>query len=217
MNENPLPLALQETCPQPVPDSFRDLLRRVRLRDQAAAAELVRRYEPEIRCYVRLHLTDPRLRRLVESGDICQSVLANFFARAASGQFELDRPEQLLQLLLTMARNRLRTEVTRQQAECRDCRRVGAGPRRLEAVASAGPSPWQIVAERELIEKVRRHLSDEARYLAEQRALGREWADLAAELGASPEALRKKLFRAAARAVRQLGLEDAFLEGLFTP
>ncbi|MBI3464536.1 MAG: hypothetical protein HY000_16010 [Planctomycetes bacterium] len=74
---------------------FRDLLRRVRGGDEAAA-ELVRTYEPAIRAAARVRLTDPRLRRLCDSIDICQSVLANFFVRAGSGDFELDRADQLL-------------------------------------------------------------------------------------------------------------------------
>ena len=48
-----------------------------------------------------------RLRRVLDSVDVCQSVLANFFVRVAAGQFDLDQPEQLLRLLATMARNRI--------------------------------------------------------------------------------------------------------------
>src|SRR5438128_10189620 len=64
--------------------SFRDLINRVRARDEQAAAELVRLYEPTIRIAIRVRLSDPALRRLLDSMDICQSVLANFFVRAAS-------------------------------------------------------------------------------------------------------------------------------------
>jgi hypothetical protein len=34
-----------------------------------------------------LKLTDPRQRRLIDTSDICQSVLAIFFVRAAAGQW----------------------------------------------------------------------------------------------------------------------------------
>jgi hypothetical protein len=68
--------------------SFRDLIDRIRPRDEQAAAELVWLYEPTIRMAIRLRLSDPALRRLLDSMDICQSVLANFFVRAAAGQFE---------------------------------------------------------------------------------------------------------------------------------
>ena len=71
--------------------SFTDLIQRVRAGDEKAATELVRRYEPAIRVAVRVRLTDPGLRRFLDSMDICQSVLANFFVRAAAGQFDLDK------------------------------------------------------------------------------------------------------------------------------
>jgi hypothetical protein len=61
-----------------------DLVRRVRTGDAEASAELVRRYEPAIRITVRARLTDPGLRGLFDSMDICQSVLANFFMRATA-------------------------------------------------------------------------------------------------------------------------------------
>src|SRR5437870_1877835 len=96
--------------------AFRDLIHRVRAGEQEAAAELVRQYEPEIRRAIRLRLTDPRLNRVLDSMDICQSVMANFFVRVHAGQFELDKPEQLLRLLVTMARNRLFDQARRQQA-----------------------------------------------------------------------------------------------------
>ena len=46
---------------------FRDLLCRVRAGDQRAATDLVRRLEPELRRAVRVRLSDPRLRRVVDS------------------------------------------------------------------------------------------------------------------------------------------------------
>ena len=63
-----------------------DLLGKVRGGDAAAAEELVRTYEPELRRAIRVRLTDARLRRLIDSIDICQSVLAGFFVRTAAGQ-----------------------------------------------------------------------------------------------------------------------------------
>src|SRR6516225_3387179 len=104
--------------------SFRDLIGRVRQGDELAAAELVRRYEPAIRRAVRFRLTDPRLRRTCDSMDVCQSVLLSFFVRAASGQYDLDTPEQLLRRLTTMARNKLLNQARQQQAGCRDNRMV---------------------------------------------------------------------------------------------
>jgi RNA polymerase sigma-70 factor (ECF subfamily) len=186
---------------------FLDLMRRVRAGDQDAATELVRQYEPEIRRVVRVRLTDPHLHRVFDSMDICQSVMANFFNRAVQGQFDIEEPAQLLKLLVTMARHKLVDQARKEQADRRDQRRVLSDPAHLEAVAATDSTPSQIVAGRELAVVVRDQLSDEERYLADQRAQGRDWAEIAAELGGTPEALRKKLARAIERVSRQLGLD----------
>jgi DNA-directed RNA polymerase specialized sigma24 family protein len=105
-------------------DEFQALLGRVRRGDAEAAAELVRRYEPAIRRAARVRLVDTRLNRLLDSMDICQSVMASFFVRTALGQYELETPEQLLKLLATMTRNKLANQVKVHGAGRRDFRRV---------------------------------------------------------------------------------------------
>jgi RNA polymerase sigma-70 factor (ECF subfamily) len=193
----------------PENESFCDLLRQVREGDEAAAAELVRRFEPEIRRAVRVRLTDPRLRRVLDSTDVCQSVLANFFLRIVAGEFDLNRPDQLLALLQAMARNKVLDKARRQHAARRDQRRVEGGlAPALDGLPGAGPDPARVVAGQDLLAEVRRLLTDDERYLADQRGLGREWADLAGEQGATPDALRKKLSRALDRVAARLGLEE---------
>src|SRR5262245_9595443 len=86
---------------------FAEFLRRVRAGDERAAVELVRRYEPALRLEIRVRLRDPKLRRLLEPEDLCQSVLKSFFVRAASGQYDLEGPAELLALLRAMARNKV--------------------------------------------------------------------------------------------------------------
>src|ERR1700722_4334888 len=139
---------------------FAHFIRRVRGGDADAAAEVVQRYEPEIRRAVRLRLTDPGLRRVLDSMDICQSVLANFFVRAAAGQFDLEQPDQLLRLLVVMARNKLRDQVSYHQAARRDQRRVEADPAiPLAEARAASASPSETLSARELLEAVRGALS----------------------------------------------------------
>jgi len=190
-------------------EAFRELIRKVRSGDQQAATDLVRQYEPEIRRAVRLRLTDPRLNRVLDSMDICQSVMANFFVRVHAGQFELDRPEQLLRLLVTMARNRLLDQARRQQAGRRDARRVDAAAEEgLANVADSGVgTPSQIVSHAELLQRVRSQLTEEERQIADRRALSQDWAEIAKELGSTPDAVRKKLGRALDRVTRRLGLD----------
>ena len=189
--------------------SFADLLQCVRAGDQDAATRLVREFEPELRRTVRVRLTDPRLRRFVDSADICQSVLANFFVRVRVGEFDLSQPDQLLHLLLTMARNKVLDKARRQQADKRDQRRIEADPSAaLDAVPGPAHEPPRIVEAQELLEQVRKLLDDDERHLADERALGKEWPEIAAELGARPDALRKKLTRALDRVMVRLGLEE---------
>src|SRR5579863_5108871 len=69
--------------------TFADFLRRVCAGDESAATELVQRYEPALRLEVQFRLTDPKLRRLLDPADLCQSVLKSFFIGAAAGQYEL--------------------------------------------------------------------------------------------------------------------------------
>src|SRR6516162_9158458 len=97
------------------PASFSDFLCRVRSGDAQAAADLVRQYESAIRLEVRLRLRSLRLRRVLDSMDICQSVLASFFVRAAAGHYELDEPAQLLKLLVVIARNKVASQARKEQ------------------------------------------------------------------------------------------------------
>jgi RNA polymerase sigma-70 factor (ECF subfamily) len=189
-------------------NAFAAFVRRIRAGDAQAAAELVRQYERAIRLEVRLRLSDPRLGRLFDSMDICQSVLGSFFVRVAAGQYDLDRPEQLHKLLVAMARRKLAFQARKHRAKCRDNRRVQAlEPNQAEA-ADAGPSPSELVAGKELLREFRQRLTQEERQLADLRAGGREWAAIAAELGGTPQARRKQLERAVERVARELGLEE---------
>jgi DNA-directed RNA polymerase specialized sigma24 family protein len=189
--------------------SFHDLIRRVRGGDQDAALTLVRRYEPAVRRAVRVRLVDNRLRRGLDSMDICQSVLASFFVRAAAGQYDLDRPEDLLKLLTTMARNKLADAARGQATGRRGGGRVAAGGLEgCDALPEPGPSPSRAASAKELLDLALGRLAGQERWLAEQRAAGRAWADLAAEVGCQPDALRQRLNRAVDRVCRELDLDE---------
>jgi RNA polymerase sigma-70 factor (ECF subfamily) len=189
-------------------ETFQDLIRRVRAGDEGAAAELVRRYEPTIRRVARVRLADTRLRRAFDSMDICQSVFGSFFVRTALGEYDLETPEQLLGLLVRMSQNKVLAHVRDAGAARRDYRRVQEGSTEEPRWVSADPSPSQQVSARELLHEFRKRLSEEERQLAEQRAAGHGWAQIAAERGDSPEALRKQLARAVERVAHELGMED---------
>jgi RNA polymerase sigma-70 factor (ECF subfamily) len=189
-------------------DQFRELVRRVRARDDEAATQLMRRYESAVRRVVRIHMRDSRLRRVLDSMDICQSVMATFFARAALGQYDLESPGDLLNLLAAITRHKVTNQAKRLLSQKRDLRRdapLGDEPDRTPDRAS---DPAEQASAKELLAKVRDRLAEDERYLAEQRALGRGWKELADELGGTDVALRKKLTRALDRVMAELGLDD---------
>src|SRR5450432_3085460 len=163
--------------------SFVALMGRVKAGESAAAEELLRQYEPAVRRAIRVRMVNPGLRRTMDSMDLCQSVMGSFFVRAALGQFDLGTPEQLVGLLVRLARNKVADHARHEQAKRRDHRRTKEDGSVVDQVAGNQESPSQIVSGQELLECFRAKLSDEERYLAEQRALGREWNDLASELG----------------------------------
>jgi RNA polymerase sigma-70 factor (ECF subfamily) len=192
----------------PEDSSFREMIGRIRAGDQAAAAELVRRYEPTIRRTIRVRLRDPRLGRLLDSMDICQSVLQSFFVRAALGQYELDQPEQLLKLLTRMARNKLANQAHHHRAGRRDYRRL-VDPSQARPVAAPGPSPSDQVTANELVREAHRRLSADERQLLEWRQQGRDWHEIGRLLNTNPDTLRMRLGRAIDRVAQQLGLDEA--------
>jgi RNA polymerase sigma factor (sigma-70 family) len=186
--------------------AFGELLRRVRAGDAQAAADLVRQFEPEVRRHVRLRLSNPRfsrLQRVLDSVDISQSVLGNFFVRAALGQFNLETPRDLIGLLVTMAHNKL-VDQARKPGHRRPLL-SGAVPQ--DTVLDPGHSPSEIASGSELIQEFLRRMSAEERRLAELRAAGLGWSEVAVRVGSTGEAVRKQLERAIRRVERELGLD----------
>jgi RNA polymerase sigma factor (sigma-70 family) len=186
---------------------FFDLLKRVRGGDSAAASELVRSYEPAIRVAVRTRLSDPKLRRQFDSMDVCQSVLASFFLRAAAGQYDLRDPAQLVALLTKMAHNKLAMRARHEYRERRDVRRnVRLGDARPEpAAASVGPA--QQALGRDLVNKAFGLMDAQVREMAKCRARGLEWSEIASRFGGTADARRKQFQRAVDRIAQTLRIE----------
>lgn len=187
--------------------TFADFLHRIRAGDDQAAVELVRQYEPLIRTEVRLRLSDPRLYRVFDSMDICQSVLGSFFVRAAAGQYDLESPQQLVKLLVAITRNKLAFQVRKQNRQRRDVRRLARVAVEDFEVATAEATPSACLAGKDLLSTFRARLSDEERQLADLRAVDCHWEEIAERLGGTAQSRRKQLARAIDRVSQELGLE----------
>jgi RNA polymerase sigma factor (sigma-70 family) len=187
--------------------SFRHLVALARAGDEPAAAVLVREYQSELHRYVRFRLTNPGVRRLVDSLDVCQSVLASFFVRLRDGQLEVLEPRQLFRLLAVMAENKVRDKVRRHQA----ARRGGGAPVAAvgaETIDAPAPDtdPADAVAGREILAAVRDRVRPADREVVERWLAGEGWPQIAAAVGKKPDAVRHQVTRAVDQAARELGL-----------
>ena len=188
--------------------NFQTLIARVRDGDAEAARELVESYEAELRIVARSRLRDSKMRRALDSMDICQSVLGNFFVRAASGQFDVETPEELLKLLGTMARNKVTDHARREKADKRDAGRLAQTPADELPINAGTDSPSQVVAYRELLQRANAELPEDIRRISDLRRNGVGWAEIGSEMNESPEALRKRFTRCMDRVCLDLGLES---------
>ncbi len=186
---------------------FRALVDRLHKGESDAAEQIVRQYEPEIRRIVRSRLRDPRLRRVVDSMDICQSVFGRFFVQVTVGGYDLNSEKDLVKLLTRMATNKVidkhRTEDSqRRLVQSRiDAELEGTAP------STGSTLPESPVVFDELFERIQERLSEREREVSRLRTQGMSWMDIAKELGESPQAVRKRLERACIRVTKELGID----------
>lgn len=187
---------------------FDDLLNRVRKGEAEAAAEIVRQFESAVRVAVRVRLTDPALRRQLDSMDICQSVLASFFFRMANGLFDVRSPAQLVALLTRMARHKLAWQVRHSRQLRRDVRRVAGRDSAAAAnVVSTAPGPARHAEGRELLRQTWQQMDPQMRRIASLRLDGQSWEQVAATMGGTGEARRKQYHRGLDSIARLLGID----------
>lgn len=181
------------------------LIQGIKSGSQSAAAEFFQQYEPEVRRFIRFRLTDPRLRRLFDSVDVCQSVMARFFHHVRTGRISVDHPLQLLKLLTTMARNSLldhaRKAKVRQRISGHD-----ADPEQMPLLKDPGKEAVEHVEQADLVSLIRNKLRPDEQLALDKWMLGHGWDALSIEFNCEPDAIRKKLTRAIDRATKELGL-----------
>ena len=100
-------------------ESSKDLLKRCRSGDQAAAEELHRRYAQRL-CDLAERQIDLRLRQRISPEDIVQSAFRTFFRRAERGEFQIDHSGALWRLLVRITLNKIHRQRERHRAGKRD-------------------------------------------------------------------------------------------------
>ena len=192
------------------PDAFAELVSRARGGDSQAVAELVRRYEPDVRLVARQRL-GPALRPYLDSMDLVQSVHRSLMRGLQDQRFDWTSPEQLIGLAVTMVRRKAAHawRKLRRQQRLHDGP-DGELPQLLLGLSAAGSDPAQTVALEDAIERLCSNLDALDRQLLERSLLGYRTVEIAQELGQNPDVLRVRLSRLRQR-LRRAGLADEVL------
>jgi RNA polymerase sigma factor (sigma-70 family) len=176
--------------------NFPEWMRRVRTGDPDAVAEFVGRFGPQIRRAIRVRGTGGRLQRILDSEDLCQTVMRRFFEHTDDASTPAEDPAMLLNWLLEVARNRLREQHRRDRAKKRGGGRLReVDPAVLDQLAGDESDIDGRAADRELLAFLMERMTPEQRRVAERRADGDDWADIARDHGTTPEAMRKRYRR----------------------
>lgn len=107
--------------------SDHSLLRRFRQGDEGAATALYIRYAKRLEALARAQ-TGQQLATRFEPEDVVQSVFRTFFRRAVDSGYEVPAGDELWQLLLVLALNKIRSLAAYHHAQKRDVGRTSAPP-----------------------------------------------------------------------------------------
>ena len=206
-----LPEAVNESCiyylrktggaHMPAPE-FPDFLAALRTGDPQALEEFLREIDPFLRQVIRLRLIDSRLRRVVDTTDILQSLLKDFLSRRQSDTPPGGATGGLYAYLIAAVRKKILARLRK------ECRHLGSLPDDWDAV-SPEPSPAQQAERRDLYQVVRARLSEDKRLLFDLRAQGRTWPEIAQQVGGKPNALRVRLSKAIRTILNDLEGEES--------
>jgi RNA polymerase sigma-70 factor (ECF subfamily) len=179
------------------PEEFDALMMRVRLGDEEALSQLVRRYEKEVQRTASC-LLGRTLRSLLDPADLVQSVHRTVIHGLRGNKFTIDSPKQLLALALTLTRHkvvqharhlRCQQRHTQALAETKIVDQTGANECSPEA------DPAQAAEYKDIVEHLCRNLDDTSRHLVQLRLQGYSTAEVARQLGMDADILRVRLSR----------------------
>jgi RNA polymerase sigma factor (sigma-70 family) len=172
-------------------------LARIQAGDEAAARELLARYEAEVRLVVRRQL--PRLlRSRFDSLDFMQSVWGSFFRRVRSGPglTEFEDSRHLVAFLARAAKNKVIDEYRRAASRKQDMHREvslwGEGGRARE-LADHHETPSQLAQAHEAFDRLRELLPEDRHKLLELKAQGLSSRDIGERLGISERTVQRVL------------------------
>jgi RNA polymerase sigma-70 factor (ECF subfamily) len=176
-----------------------NLLARWRQGDEAAAAELFRRYASRLVALARSRL--PRkLAHRVEPEDVVQSVYRSFFDGARKGRYDPQRGGDLWRLLMTITLHKLYHQVKRHNSDKRAVEHErGFGTEDslvvLQAHLNNDPTPAEAAALADELAQVMRRLDPMQRQILELRLQGNNLDEIAVQVNCSERTVIRVLQR----------------------
>jgi len=162
--------------------------------DAEAVEQLLSDLEPFLKGAIRVRLFNSRARRVVDTGDIVQSLLKDFLSSEHNGvEASL---ANVRAYLIAAARYKIAARVRKE-------RRRTAGLDDVAEPISPDPRPCELTADRDFVDVVRGHLNDANRRLFDLSRQGRTWREIADEMGSHPDSLRLQLRRSIAAVLAQ--------------
>ena len=180
--------------------AFAEVMGRLRAGDQAAAAEVFRRFANRLIGLARTHL-DRRLRQKVDPEDVMQSALKSFFVRHADGEFDLSDWDTLWSMLVVITLRKCGHKAEHFRAAARDVKREQAplDPEELASswkAISGEPTPEQAALLAEEVQQVMASLEDDReRQIVELSLQGYSVPEISARLGRSERTVQRVLTR----------------------
>jgi RNA polymerase sigma-70 factor (ECF subfamily) len=197
--------------PAAEPLSLDALLARLRVGEDAAAAEIFRRYAHSLVTLARRRLEGP-LQPKVDADDVVQSAFKSFFARHADGQINVTSWDGLWTLLVVITLRKCGRQVRHYRCACRDVRRETI-PAITDSDAEASwvalsrePTPDEAALLEETMEQVQEGLDARDRQALALSLDGRSAAEISRELGMIERRVYRLLERVRVRLER---LRDA--------
>jgi RNA polymerase sigma-70 factor (ECF subfamily) len=184
------------------------LLRRFRRGSQDAATQLYLRYAQRLLALVEAQ-SSPDLARSGDAEDIVQSVFGSFFRRASQGYYDVPEGEELWQLFLVLALNKIRAKAAFYHAAKRDVRRTtqGAGvEQNLEVLKPQADADYAFL--QLIIDDALERLPSEHKTMIEFRIQGYEIAEIAQKTGRSKRTV-ERILQEARKKLNELLREDS--------
>lgn len=169
--------------------------------DGQAVEELLRQLDPILRRLIHLRLIDGRLRHVLDTADIYQSLLKDFLSQKEAGPSRAGSLADFCAYLAAAVRYKIQTRVRKER------RHTGGLPDEWEPV-SPEPAPEQHVQNQDLRQAIRSRLPERTRPLFDLKMQGLPWKAIAEQIGDDPDTLRMRFRRAVTTALCQLSHED---------